>query len=757
MSLDAAAAPPPAASRWTLGGSAGFAAAILLSAALVFSVQPLVGRMLLPVLGGAPAVWNVSLMFFQAALLLGYGYAHLLQRVKSLKGQAIIHVAVLVLAGIALPLRTAHGMGDPPPDAPTFWLVLELALTVGAPFAALSATAPLLQAWFARARPRENPYRLYVASNVGSLAALLAYPLLVEPLVPLSTQALTWTAGYALFVLAVGALGLTLQARGAEAVAPLRPAEPVTWRRRIVWLLLAAAPSSLLLGVTAHLATDVASAPFLWIPPLALYLLTFIIAFQSRPLISRRTALILQAAAVPGAAALLPFGTTNFLVQAGSHLFAFFATALVCHQALSVRKPAKAWLTEFYFWVAAGGVLGGAFNALVAPVIFERVWEYPIVLVLAGLARPHGRGPAARWLWALLAVAVLASVAAVLPSIRGEPWWTWFPWLSAIAQRGSDPTVLTRIALAIACAAAFVLGRRAALFVLALGCVMLSAEVVGNQQDFIHTQRSFFGVHRVTAQDDPEVGRVRTLVNGTTLHGAQALEPTRVCQPLTYYAPMTPIGQAFGIAQRRGPSITIGAVGLGTGSVVSYVRATDRMRFFEIDPVVLSISRDQGWFTFLRSCARGPISYALGDARVTLRHEAAGTYDLLILDAFSSDTVPTHLLTREAIGEYLRVLKPDGVLLLHLSNRNLVLAPFAAAAVRAAGAEPLWQVHYREGRASQLAESSAEAMVASRSPQALAPYRASGFWTAPARDADAWTDDHTAVIEGLWRRIRAEF
>lgn len=754
MSLEAAAAPTPA--RGLPGGSAGFAAAILVSAALVFSVQPLVGRMLLPVLGGAPSVWNVSLMFFQAALLIGYAYAHLLQRVKSLRAQAILHVCVLIAAGLALPLRTAHGMGDPPPAGPTGWLVLELALTVGAPFAALSATAPLLQAWFARSRPSENPYRLYVASNVGSLAALLAYPLLIEPLVPLSAQSLAWTVGYGLFALTVAALGLSVHARAAETAAPLRRAERVTWRRRTVWLLLAAAPSSLLLGVTAHLTTDVASAPFLWIPPLALYLLTFIIAFQSRPLISRRTALILQAAAVPGAAALLPFGTTNFIVQAGSHLFAFFATALVCHQALAARKPAKARLTEFYFWVALGGVLGGAFNALVAPVIFERVWEYPIVLVLAGLARPHGRGPAARWLWGLLAVAVVAAAVAALPTVRGEPWWSWFPWLSAIAQRGPDPTVLTRIALAVACAAAFVLGRRAALFVLALGCVMLSAEAVGNQQDFIHTQRSFFGVHRVTQQDDPEVGRVRTLVNGTTLHGAQALNPLRVCQPLTYYAPMTPIGQAFGIAQRSRPSLTIGAVGLGTGSVVSYVRPADRMRFFEIDPVVLSISRDQGWFSFIGRCARSPISYALGDARVTLRHEPSATYDLLILDAFSSDTVPTHLLTREAIQEYLRVLKPDGVLLLHLSNRNLVLAPFAAAAARAAGAEPLWQVHYREAGGSELAESSAEAMVVSRSAHSLAPYRASGFWTVPPRDALAWTDDHTAVIEALWRRMRAE-
>lgn len=735
------------------GVEIGFAAAILLSAALVFSVQPLVGRMLLPTLGGAPAVWNVSLAFFQAALLIGYGYAHLLQRIRSLRLQAMAHVGVLVLAGLSLPLRIEHGLGEPDPSMPTSWLMLELAVTIGAPFAALSATAPLMQAWFARARPRENPYRLYVASNIGSLAALVAYPLLIEPLFPVSGQAAGWTAGYAVFVLAAAALGFTLQAQGAEAAAPLRKAEPVGWKRRVSWLLLAAAPSSLLLGVTAHLATDVASAPFLWIPPLALYLLTFIIAFQSKPLISRRVALILQAAAVPAAAVMLPFGTSSWAAQAGAHLLAFFATALVCHQALSARKPPKARLTEFYFYVALGGVLGGAFNALIAPALFERVWEYPLVLVLAGLARPWGRGRPPAWLSALAAVVAVAAVIAVTPALR-EPWWSWFPWIADIAQRGAEPTVLTRVALAAACAGAFVLSRRALLFTLALAFVMWSAEHVGNRLEFIHTERSFFGVHRVTEQPDPELGPVRTLVNGTTLHGAQALRPEMVCRPLTYYAPGGPIGQTFGIAQRSRPSLTVGAVGLGTGSVVSYVRPQDRMRFFEIDPVVLDIARDQGWFSYLTRCARGPITYALGDARVTLRHEPAGTYDLLILDAFSSDTVPTHLLTREALAEYLRVLKPDGVLLLHLSNRNLVLTPFAAAAARAAGAQPLGQIHYRDPSLSQLAEASSEMMVVSRSEDALAPYRASGFWTVPPANARAWTDDRTAVAEALWRRIR---
>jgi len=716
---------------------AGFVLAVLLSASLVFTVQPLVARLLLPVLGGAPAVWNVSLAFFQGALLLGYGYAHLLQRLKSLRSQAIVHMAALVLAAVVLPLRVEHGLSDPPSGEPILWLVAELALTVGAPFAALSATAPLLQAWFARTQPGRNPYALYVASNAGSLAALLAYPLIIEPLMPLGEQRWAWTFGYAAFVLLAAGLSLRLRDAGALETPAVRAAPPVSWGRRIAWLLLAAAPSSLLLGVTTHLATDVASAPFLWIPPLALYLLTFVIAFQSRPWVGRRTALILQAISVPGAAVLLPFPTSSWPLAAASHLAAFFVTALVCHQALSARKPPKARLTEFYFWISLGGVLGGSFNAFVGPAIFDRIWEYPLVLVLAGLARPWGRGRPPAWLLAVMGVVVVSAIVASLPGPAGQ-----------------QPGVVVRLALAAACAGAFVLGRRALLFTAALACVFVGAERLSDREGYHHAERSFFGVHRIATQQDRELGPVLTLTNGTTLHGAQATSPTFRCRPLTYYAPATPIGETFGAMQRAQPRLNVGVVGLGAGSVASYGRPGDRMRFFEIDPLVAAMSRPGGWFSFLSQCARSPHDVVLGDARLKLRDEPAGTYDLLVIDAFSSDTVPTHLLTREAIAEYLRLLKPDGLVILHLSNRNLALTPFAAAGARAAGGLPIVRLHYRQAGASQLSESSSEVMAVGRTPASVARLAANGGWSVPPADAPAWTDDRTAVVQALWRRLR---
>ncbi len=720
------------------GSRAGFVAAILLSAALVFTVQPLIARLLLPVLGGTPAVWSVSLAFFQAALLAGYGYAHLLQRMRSLRAQVVVHLAALLLAAAVLPLRIEHGIGDPQAGHPVAWLVGELLLSVGAPFAALSATAPLMQAWFARTRPGGKPYALYVASNVGSLGALLAYPLVIEPLLPLSDQRIAWSIGYGLFVVLAGAIGLGLRQPAAGSEVGLQSTGAPSWGRRLSWLLLAAAPSSLLLGVTTHLATDVASAPFLWIPPLALYLLTFVVAFQSRPVISRRTALALQAVAVPGAAVLLPFPTVAWPALAVSHLFAFFTTALVCHLALAGRRPPPARLTEFYLWIALGGVLGGLFNALVGPAVFERIWEYPLVLMLAALARPWGRGRPPTWQLAALALAALAAGGAV--------------W-AGTAPDGA-PSLLARLGLAAACATAVVLARRGLLFALALACLFFGAERLGDRAGFSFADRSFFGVHRIADQDDPELGRVRTLVNGTTLHGAQALDARYRCRPLTYYAPATPIGEAFAVLQRERPALRVGVVGLGAGSVVSYARAGDRMRFFEIDPSVAALSRPGGWFSFLNQCSRGPHDVVLGDARLNLRREPDGAFDLLVVDAFSSDTVPTHLLTREALSEYLRVLRPGGVAVLHLSNRNLVLAPYAAASARAAGGVPVVRVHYRSPELSQLAESSAEVMAVGRTPESVERLTRNGGWSVPPADARPWTDDHTAVILALWRRLR---
>lgn len=380
-----------------------FVLTVFASAALVFMVEPMAAKLLLPLLGGGPSIWNTSLAFFQAALLAGYGYAHLLPKLGALRTQALVHLGALVVAGLALPLHVSTLFGEPSSQHPALWLLGVLTVSIGAPFAVLSATAPLVQAWHARtfhAGTDEEPYALYAASNLGSLLALLAYPALVEPLSPLHGQTLGWSLGYGVFVLMMGGLALLVTRAGEHPAAPgpriaAGPAPP--WSERLLWIGLAALPSSLMLGVTTHLATDIASAPFLWVAPLALYLATFIVAFAARPSIPPGLALTLQGAAVAVCAAILPFGGNSIFLSLPLHLGCFFLTALVCHQALVARRPDPAHLTEFYLAMSLGGVLGGAFNAFLAPVIFSNVWEYPLVLVLACLARPWGEGPIEPW------------------------------------------------------------------------------------------------------------------------------------------------------------------------------------------------------------------------------------------------------------------------------------------------------------------------------------------------------------------------
>jgi len=709
-----------------------FALAVFASASLVFLVEPMIARMVLPKLGGSTAVWNTSLAFFQAALLVGYAYAHLLQRLRSLKAQMGLHLLVLALAALALPLRISEALGPPSIDQPAFWLLGVLALSVGAPFAALSATAPLLQAWYARLSGRDkDPYVLYAASNLGSLIALIAYPTLAEPLLRLKVQASAWSLGYGLFAALIAVLAVVI-GRAHPQQAPHTPSDapPVSWKERLIWIGLAAATSSLLLGVTAHITQDVASAPFLWVIPLALYLLSFVVAFQARPLIPPGVALWLQAAFVPVAAALFSLLSAPWLSQLGAHLGAFFFTALVCHQTLSARRPAPARLTDFYLSMSLGGVIGGAFNAFVAPVIFNAVWEYPIVLALACLARPWGRGRLDHWAIGALGSAAVAIAILMAPQVTGMN------------------TVI--LLLTVGGGAAFVLRRRGAVYalvILALGLTSYAQLFKGKRQAY----RSFFGELQLVRVPAPVFGVVKIMVHGSTLHGAQAQRPDQKCVATTYYGTGTPIGQAIAVEQSLRPGMTMGAVGLGAGTVATYTRPADTLRFFEIDPLVVRIAFDPSKFSFVKGCAKGRVSVTLGDARLSLEKVPDNSFDLLLVDAFSSDSVPTHLLTVEAIRTYLRVIKPDGVVILHLSNRNLELEGPAAASVRGAGGAVLVQ-DYVSPEPSPYVESSAQAIIAARDVQALKPFAAAGAWMQPTLKARAWTDDYVNVFGALLAR-----
>ncbi len=734
-----------------------FALAIFVSASLVFVVQPMVTKLVLPMLGGSPSVWNTAMVFFQAALLAGYAYAHGLQRIASLKTQVMVHLGLLIVAALFLPLRISGLLGEPAPTAPIAWLLAVLTLSVGAPFAVLSATAPLLQAWFARLRADKpdgaNPYVLYAASNLGSFLALIAYPLLIEPLTTLSGQRWGWTGGYGLFVAMIAVLAFLALRRGRQVadVPVLAEAPPVSWRDRGIWIFLAAVPSSLMLGVTAHLSTDVASAPFLWVIPLALYLLTFVIAFQARPVIHPYIALMIQAALAAVCAGMLPFKSGNWAFMFALHLGTFFFTALICHQALAARRPAPARLTDFYLMLSLGGVVGGAFTALLAPVLFRTVLEYPLVLVLAAFARPWNRGPLKPLeIGLVVAAAVIAFIPWGLYAIRANDPYAFGGWNLEMASH---------LILGAAAICAFLIRDRGLMFALALAAISIGAQFAEGRREYLHTERSFFGVMRVANDPEPRLGGdVHILMHGTTLHGAQPVDIQYSCRPTLYYAPETPIGQVTQERQRTHPSVTVGVVGQGSGAMAGYVRETDHFTFFEIDPMVDRLSRNPDWFSFISTCARAPVDTVLGDARLTLEKEPSGKYDVLLIDAFTSDAVPTHLLTKEAIQTYLRLLKPDGAVILHLSNRNLEIVQPAVASAREAGGYSLHQIYWENQHSPRNSEASTEALVISPTEAGLAPFKADGRWREVGDGGvRAWTDDYVNLFGALWRDMKGDW
>ena len=748
-----------------------FAVAIFTSAALVFLVQPMATKLILPMLGGSPSVWNTAMVFFQAALLLGYLYAHLLQRIPTLKGQLAVHLALLTLAALFLPLKISGVLGEPPAGAPMGWLLATLALSVGVPFAVLSATAPLMQAWYARVRAGQaggaNPYVLYAASNLGSFLALLAYPVVVEPLMSLSHQRGAWSGGYALFMLLVVALSFLIWRRGSGTIeAPaLEVSAPIAWRDKAVLVLLAAAPSSLMLGVTTYLSTDVASAPFLWVLPLALYLLTFVLAFQARPLIPLPITLVIAAGLGIVCLVYTASRSGDWTTMFALHMATFFFLSLMCHQRIAAKRPAPDRLTEFYLLMSLGGVVGGAFTALVAPVVFSTVLEYPLVLVLVGLARPISRKPIRNWeVYAFVGAVLICFIPPLLKGVFDADWnlaWAWSRNVSVSMEQ------TTQLILMFAVIPAVLIRDRMPAYVILCALIALVTQSIGRGYDWALTERSFFGVMRVApTRDDRLGGQVNVLMHGTTLHGAQPRNAQFACMPTLYYAPDTPIGQVTQAVQRRvgtlaGGGVNIGVVGQGSGAMAGYKRGQDRLTFFEIDPMVNRLSRDPKWFTFINGCAQntgpgGPVQTVIGDARLSMAKQPAGTYDLLLIDAFSSDAVPTHLLTEEAIAGYLKLLKPTGVVILHLSNRNLDLTLPTEAAARALHAPHLHQLYVENPAAPAMAEASTEVLILSPTPQGLAEFRDDRRWEVLSdQGVRPWTDDYVNLFGSVWRHLRA--
>jgi hypothetical protein len=722
---------------------APFIATAFIGASLIFLVQPMFARMATPLLGGAPAVWNVSLVCFQAALLAGYAYAHALSRLASLRAQVLIHAVVLTAGFLCLPLRMSGLFGAPPADPPALWLIGTFAVSIAPPFAALSATAPLIQAWYARSGLSDaaDPYHLYAASNIGSLAGLAAYPLLIEPFTALADQSQGWSVGYALLAAILLYSGWSIvqsgrrNAAAGEGAAPAAAsASPPAWREKLIWLALSFAPSSLLVGATTHITTDVAAAPFLWAPPLMIYLLTFVIAFSKKPLITHQAAVFLAPLTAAAAGLLLISGVQTTLIAMLADLMALFFIALACHGALNARRPDAKHLTQFYLIMSLGGVLGGAFNALLAPQIFNSVLEYPLMLIGGVALLAIGNAKISRPVLILLAFAAAAALAAII--------------IGVMDVRPPRPLFILFILPA---AAAIIMSRRAP-----LGAAIALALTlpVGAAFDLMRAHwsgRSFFGVVRIVdmPNDNPAEPGFRFMMHGTTMHGMQSLNPARALIPSTYYGLNGPIGQSFRIFPE---ARQVGVVGLGAGSTACYRTDNQVWRFYEIDPLVVDVATNPANFTYLSAC-QPKADIVLGDARISLAAEPAAKFDLLVLDAFSSDTVPTHLMTKEAMQLYLSRLKPNGVLVFHISNRHLALKPVLSRVVEAAGAHGLFQ-HYHPKQADRdHGEVSSEVMLVSKSEAQLARARATRLWAdAPGDGGRPWTDDYSNIIGAMVER-----
>lgn len=707
-----------------------FALTTLVSAFLLFWVQPLVAKMLLPLLGGTPAVWNTAMMFFQLLLLGGYLYVHLLRKAR-FGVQVGVHLAVLAAGLATLPFRVAEGLAPPTGGMPIGWLLGTFAVMAGLPFFGLSATAPLIQAWFGRSGDRRagDPYFLYAASNVGSFAALLGFPFVLEPWLSLGGQAGAWAGGFALLALLIASCAALLGRRLQPA--PVAANEAAPWPDRIGWTLLALVPSSLLLGVTSFVGTDIASVPLLWVVPLALYLATFILVF-ARP-VPDRLAGMLIAGGVIAIVALLA-GTRLLGLQAPIrlslpvHILSFTAIALGCHAALANRRPAAARLTEFYLCMSGGGAIGGTFNALAAPLLFPSTFEYELGLVAAAMVpvfiRPRRPGSVVPD----LAMALVLGVAFLGGSIALKS-----PDLRALGSIVPAAATLAGAALLL------LAGSRPRRLALSAVVVLAAGLLARNVVDVLHEERSFFGVHRVRQLDG---GLHRALIHGDIIHGVQSTETAEARRPLTYYSAEGPVGQMMAALP---PPRRVGVIGLGTGAMACYARPGERWSFYEIDPAVVRLARDPRFFSFMQSCGDPPV--ILGDGRLTLAADPGG-FDMLVLDAFSSDAIPVHLLTREAFALYAAKLAPGGRLAIHISNKYMDLRPVIAAQAEAIGATALIQTHTASPEEAARWITTSQWTLMSRDAAALAPLRQDTRWQDLRAFAGAspWTDNASNVL-----------
>jgi hypothetical protein len=731
-----------------------YTAAIFTSALLLFSVQPLFTKMVLPRLGGSPAVWSVAMVFFQSLLLGGYAYAHYLMQIRNRIVPVAVHLVLLTIALLTLPLSIASGWGEPPTSGYAFWLLGLFAVSIGLPFFALAANNPLLQAWFVRTgHPNgPDPYFLYASSNIGSFLALLSYPVLLEPMFTLRTQNFIWTSLYGLLILLIAGCGVLLLRSPANVVVEQSdntdPPAP-SWALRARWIFLAAVPSGLLIAVTAHISTDVAAAPLLWVLPLSLYLLTWVLVFQSRPLLPHKWVLMLQPLAISSVIVLLAVGgEQNLLLTLGGHLLCFFVIAMACHGELARTRPASKYLTGFYVALSFGGMVGGLFAGLIAPYTFSWIAEYPILVALAVLCRPpvdERMSQWSRWYWPLLAAAAVALIA---PSYTGGKVFSWLDdhrvyVISAVAIAGMMLAILLKADRA----------KLAGIAILALVLIRAYPSDDGR----VETVRSFFGVHKIVVTPN---GQYHVLMHGTTIHGAEKFQNddgtpvTGRPEAITYYHKDGGIGQAISaIRGRKGGPLRVAVIGLGSGTLTCASEPGEDWKFFEIDQSMVDTARDPRYFTFIQNC-EPDLKPVIGDARLTFAKEPDGIYDLIIVDAYSSDAIPIHLATEEAMEIYKQKLAPQGAVVMHVSNRHLELS---SVVVGIADANDLksWVYSEDSGRDNEYIFSTS-VVVSAREEADVGALASSDKWalTEAEDNQRVWTDDYSNVLGAVWRRLR---
>jgi len=707
---------------------------------MLFCVEPMVAKVMLPRYGGSAAIWNASLLFFQVMLLLGYSYAHLGARFWP-KYQPIVHLILIAATFLFHPM--SFPTGTPSTSHPTLNVLFDLFRLCGLPFFLLSAGAPMLQKWFSSTTDSHasDPYFLYAASNIGSLLGLLIYPILIEPNIGLHAQLTDWLGGFAINGLLIAlAAAMVYQVLIREAVEPAVEADnqSIKTSTRILWVALAFAPSSLLLGVTTYLTTNIAPIPLLWVIPLSLYLISFILAFSKHKIASAGVlGRFVPLICTPLALAMILESTQPLIPLAIFHLGAVFLVSWACNARLDDSRPSAKHLTEFFLLIALGGALGGAFNAIVAPLIFSTLFEYPLALAIGCAlvlstrsAGPNWKKSDSYWFFGVLVLTVFA---------------TYITKSSGLAP-GPTRTLITIGLPAILC---FVASDRPTRFGLCLAGLFIGASFAQTASDgtVILSERSFYGVNRVIS--DSKSNQIK-LVHGNTVHGIEKLDPAHIDEPLTYYTKSGPIGEIFTDLNQIGWRQPVALVGMGAGSLASYGVPGEQMTFFEIDPEVIHIASKSGLFHFIPD-SKATISIVQGDGRLSLAAQTDDQFGLIVLDAFTSDSIPVHLLTQDAISMYLTKLKPHGFLAFHVSNRYLSLAPVLAREATNLGLVAFYNDDsYVTDEEIQNGKRPSQWMILVRKrsdlPKSLWRNR---DWLAPDMAQKGWTDDYSNVLSAL--------